>query len=228
MRLYTIIPNEIFAKALFDDAINANISISDFNEDSYVTDLLPYLERILYYKDKEELIDKAVCVFTSPRFCGVDISNVEVAISFEVDEKDVVLLDYNEFLNYTYNLDKVTSNLVFSKHTENTLREYFSNCEAKICDVKNFYEALAIVDNIPVHSIKSAMVTKNNPLVKYLQLNKQKIVNRIPLRYKDKGNNKVKSLLSYKPQQLDNNLKFLEGHSNVLWYCKKKVWRFKK
>ena len=176
MRLYTVIDNEIFLKQVaFNNAINASISCEDMEDNELNSSLLSYLDRFLYYVDREDWINNAVCALTSPGFLGKDISKHEVIISFEIDEKDVVVLDHDKFWEYTFVQDQFESGMIFSKFTEERLKKEISNIEEKVFTIDKFYKCLAVVKEIPSDAIKNVVMTRNNPIIDVLKANCHKI-----------------------------------------------------
>ncbi len=230
MRLYTVIGNDLYLKqVVLNDAINASISPRDFKHDTFNSEMSSYLDRFLYYTNRESWdCDAIVAYTTKPSYKASYLANNEVLISFEIDEKDVLLADYGRYLEYTYQVDKVENNMVKSEIIANRLKKYFSNVEQHVLEIDNFFDAIGFVKEIPCSCIKLAYVNKNNPIVQLLQKNKNKMFRRIPMLYLGKGNGKVKELLKHKPQNISDSskklLKSVERQDNVFWCCKRKVW----
>ena len=67
MRLYTVIGNDLFLKeVILNNAINASIKPSDYPDDSENTNLCYYLDRFLYYTNRENWDNEAISCYTSP------------------------------------------------------------------------------------------------------------------------------------------------------------------
>ena len=137
-------------------------------------------------------------------------------IAFDVPDKDVLLLDYLKYMNYTYNYDKVENNMVKSETIAKQLEKYFENVEQHVLDVKDFYNAIAFVNEILSSSVKNAVVKKTNPIVPLLQMNKNKLHRSIPMQYFSEGNRKVRELLKHKPQNVnvENKKLLISGKEN--------------
>lgn len=212
MRLYTVIGNDLYLKqVVFNDAINASITASDFPRDSFNTEANYYLERFLFYKNRENWNGHAIYCFTAPSAFNLDnLNDDEVVITFEVNDKDVMLLDYDKFLDYTYKVDKVENNMVKSNVIAEMLKKYFSNVEQYVANIENFFDAVAFVNEIPCNYIRNAIVIRGNKIVSKLQANKDKMFRRIPMQYLGKGNGRVRELLKHKPQNI-----IIDGKKNL-------------
>ena len=263
MRLYTIVDNDLYLdEVMLNSAINASIKPRDFADGSNNTQMAKYVDRFLYYTNRENWAEdceteekehfiigndskflilsrkkdvppkNAIYCFTS-LFIDKNffLADNEVLISFEVNDKDVLLLDREKYIEYTQQVDQVKSDNIDSIYTARKLREYFDSVEKNALSYDNFFNTVAFVKEVPCNSVKLAYITKNNPLTELLQTSKNALVRRIPMLYTDRSaNNKVKRLLKHKP---NNNYekdmpKFLNGkiseeQNNVFWYSKRKV-----
>lgn len=229
MRLYTVVKKDKFLdRILFNSAINANLNINDF-EDHFSQEMTEYLENFLVYKNKEYMIDNCVCAFTVPNFHGNQVDKDEVVISFEADEKDVVLLNYDNFIDYADAVDGVTLGAVNSLEDEEAehIKEIFDNVYEKMFNIENYHEALAVVENIPAYSIKSATISKDSNLINIIKNNQNKIQRHIPMQIGDFISiSKVFEQIGYFQEKTPENKiknfahvenrKWIEGPENVL------------
>ena len=218
MRLYTVIDNKTFVKQiLLNQAINASVKASDFRSNSFNTEISSYLDRFLYYINRESWSDNAIYCYTCPSsFEEETISDKEVVISFEVSEKDVILLDYDKFLDFTYQFDMVKNETIMLKENAEMLKKYFSDVEKNVFKVDNYFGAICFVNEILSNTVKSATIKKTNPIAPLLQINKNKIYRRVPMQYFGEENKNIKNLLKHKPKDIHySNKKFLTSAEKI-------------
>ena len=182
MRLYTTVNKNTFLnRIIFNSAINANLNIEDFN-DSVTSEMVEYFENFLVYHNKEYMIDNCVCAFTTPTFNGNQLDKDEVVISFEADEKDVMLLDYAKFLDYADALDAVTLGAIEEEEEYEKIKETLKDYHSNVSKIDNYYEAIAVVENIPAYAIKHVAISNDSDLVNIIKNNKNKVERHIPVK----------------------------------------------
>ena len=192
MRLYTIVDNNTFLKeVLLNNSINASIKPSNFSLISTNTIFCSFLKRFSSYTNKENLNDGAILCHTAPSAFKEDSLNYSnVIISFEVDDKDVLLLNLDKYFEYVFkicDIEKNANKIDSAKKEE--LKEYFKNIEEKVTKIDNYFRAIGFVEEINSNSIKSAYITKNNPIKNSIITNKDKISRHVPMFYSELGLN---------------------------------------
>ena len=175
MRLYVVIPNYIFFEKVFNNPSKlGEIVVDDLSgtyQDVFRYDLAPFLA----YCDKEEFIDNSICCFTTPREAKTFLENDNIMLSFEADDK-TLLFNADQFERYLIKKSYLETRLIANmEDTEKAfkIQEQIDNFTyenlSKVYKKTGYYDSFAVVEDIPINSIKCFFASKNNRKIETLR-----------------------------------------------------------
>ena len=208
MRLYVVIPNYIFFEKVANNPYKfGEIVVDDLSgtyQDVFRYDLAPFLA----YCDKEEFIDNSICCFTTPREAKTFLENDNIMLSFEADDNSL-LFDADQFEKYLIEKSFLEDYLIenmedFEKtmQVQKQINDFTDKNLSKVYKKTGYYDSFAVVENIPIISIKCFFASKNNK--------------------------KIETLKNLKNINFEFVSSVQRGQENVLWYCKREIWALKK
>ena len=175
MRLYVVIPNYIFFEKVANNPYKfGEIVVDDLSgtyQDVFRYDLAPFLA----YCDKEEFIDNSICCFTTPREAKTFLENDNIMLSFEADDNSL-LFDADQFEKYLIEKSFLEDYLIenmedFEKtmQVQKQINDFTDKNLSKVYKKTGYYDSFAVVENIPIISIKCFFASKNNKKIETLK-----------------------------------------------------------
>ena len=169
MRLYVVIPNYVFFEKVMGNSEKlGSIVVDDLSgtyQDMFRYDMAPFLE----YSDKEELVDNSICCFTTPREARTFLADNNIMISFEAEDNKALLFNANQFEKYLLKKSYLESLLISNIEDgekvvkiQSQINDHAARNLSKVYNLSGYYDSFAVVEDIPVNSVKCFFISKSN------------------------------------------------------------------